>query len=35
VKSVIDRHGGRIVVQRTPQQRTRFSFTLPIQPGSY
>jgi signal transduction histidine kinase len=31
VKSVIERHGGTIVVQRTPQQRTRFSFTLPIQ----
>jgi signal transduction histidine kinase len=34
VKSVIERHGGKIVVQRTPQQRTRFSFTLPIQVGS-
>ena len=31
VKSVIERHGGAIAVQRTPQQRTRFSFTLPIQ----
>ena len=30
VKSVIERHGGSIVVQRTPQQRTRFSFTLPL-----
>src|SRR5580658_1273468 len=30
VKSVIERHGGTIGVQRTPQQRTRFSFTLPI-----
>ena len=29
VKSVIERHGGTIIVQRTPQQRTRFSFTLP------
>ncbi|HEY1898570.1 MAG TPA: ATP-binding protein [Steroidobacteraceae bacterium] len=34
VKSVIERHGGTIVVQRTPQDRTRFSFTLPIEPGS-
>jgi signal transduction histidine kinase len=34
VKSVIQRHGGSICVQRTPQQRTRFSFTLPIQPAS-
>jgi signal transduction histidine kinase len=31
VKSVIERHGGTIAVQRTPQQRTRFSFTLPLQ----
>ncbi len=31
VKSVIDRHGGSISVERTPEQRTRFSFTLPIQ----
>ena len=30
-KSVIERHGGTIAVQRTPQQRTRFSFTLPVQ----
>jgi signal transduction histidine kinase len=34
VKSVIGRHGGTIVVQRTPEQRTRFSFTLPIQTGA-
>jgi signal transduction histidine kinase len=34
VKSVIERHGGSIVVQRTPQHRTRFSFTLPVQPES-
>jgi signal transduction histidine kinase len=34
VKSVIERHGGTIVVQRTPEQRTRFSFTLPIQTGA-
>jgi signal transduction histidine kinase len=33
VKSVIERHGGTITVQRTPQQRTRFSFTLPIERG--
>jgi signal transduction histidine kinase len=31
---VIERHGGTIVVQRTPEQRTRFSFTLPIQSGA-
>ncbi len=34
VKSVIQRHGGTVVVQRTPQQRTRFSFTLPVQPDN-
>ena len=34
VKSVIERHGGTIVVRRTPEHRTRFSFTLPIQPES-
>jgi signal transduction histidine kinase len=34
VKSVIERHGGTIVVQRTPEHRTRFSFTLPVQPES-
>jgi signal transduction histidine kinase len=34
VKSVIERHGGTIVVQRTPEQHTRFSFTLPVQPDS-
>jgi signal transduction histidine kinase len=34
VKSVIERHGGTIVVQRTPEQRTRFSITLPIEPES-
>jgi signal transduction histidine kinase len=33
VKSVIERHGGTIMVQRTPQQRTRFSLTLPIHGG--
>ena len=30
---MIERHGGTIIVQRTPQQRTRFSFTLPVQTG--
>jgi signal transduction histidine kinase len=34
VKSVIERHGGTIVVQRTPAQHTRFSFTLPIHTDS-
>ena len=34
VKSVIERHGGAIVVQRTPEERTRFSFTLPVQTGA-
>jgi signal transduction histidine kinase len=28
-KSIIDRHGGTIDVTRTPEQRTRFSITLP------
>ncbi|HTV79627.1 MAG TPA: ATP-binding protein [Steroidobacteraceae bacterium] len=32
VKSVIERHGGNIVVTRTPEHRTRFSFSLPVQP---
>jgi signal transduction histidine kinase len=31
VKSVVERHGGSIIVQRTPEQHTRFSFTLPAQ----
>jgi signal transduction histidine kinase len=34
VKSVIERHGGTIVVQRTPEHRTRFSITLPVEPES-
>ncbi|HEY6457245.1 MAG TPA: ATP-binding protein [Steroidobacteraceae bacterium] len=34
VKSVVERHGGTIVVQRTAEQHTRFSFTLPVQPDS-
>jgi signal transduction histidine kinase len=34
VKSVIERHGGIIGVERTPEQRTRFSFTVPVQTGA-
>jgi len=34
VKSVIERHGGSIVVRRTPEHRTRFSITLPVEPES-
>jgi signal transduction histidine kinase len=30
VKSIIDRHGGSISASRTAEQRTRFSFTLPV-----
>ena len=30
VKSIIERHGGQITVGRTANQRTRFSFTLPL-----
>lgn len=30
VKSIIDRHGGRISAIRTPENRTRFSFYLPL-----
>ena len=30
VKSIIERHGGQISATRTEQQRTRFSFTLPV-----
>jgi signal transduction histidine kinase len=29
VKSIIDRHGGTIAAERTSENRTRFSFTLP------
>jgi K+-sensing histidine kinase KdpD len=29
VKSIIDRHGGRVRVERTPEGRTRFTVTLP------
>lgn len=31
VKSIIDRHAGTIALVRTPQGRTRFSITLPIE----
>ncbi|MGC3981099.1 MAG: ATP-binding protein [Steroidobacteraceae bacterium] len=30
VKSIIDRHGGRITAARTSEQRTRFTFNLPV-----
>jgi signal transduction histidine kinase len=30
VKSIIDRHGGQITAARTADNRTRFSFTLPV-----
>jgi signal transduction histidine kinase len=33
VKSIIDRHGGSVAFERTADQRTRFSFTLPVQGG--
>jgi signal transduction histidine kinase len=29
VKSIIDRHGGTIAAERTSENRTRFSITLP------
>ena len=29
VRSIVERHAGRVGVERTPQQRTRFWFTLP------
>jgi signal transduction histidine kinase len=32
VKSIIERHGGTISMQRTPDQRTRFVLSLPQQP---
>jgi signal transduction histidine kinase len=32
VKSIIERHGGSIRMQRTPDQRTRFILSLPLQP---
>ena len=30
VKSIVDRHGGRVGVERTPAGRTRFTMTLPV-----
>lgn len=30
VKSIVERHGGKITATRTAENRTRFSFTLPI-----
>jgi len=30
VKSIVDRHGGRVQVERTAAERTRFSVTLPV-----
>lgn len=32
VKSIIDRHGGTVTLERTPQARTRFTITLPAEP---
>ena len=32
VKSIIERHGGSVRMQRTPEQRTRFILSLPHQP---
>lgn len=32
VKSIIERHGGSIRMERTPAQRTRFILTLPLEP---
>lgn len=31
VKSIVDRHGGQITALRTPEGRTRFSVTLPVE----
>jgi signal transduction histidine kinase len=31
VKSIVDRHGGRIAAVRTAEGRTRFSVTLPVE----
>jgi len=33
VKSIVERHGGSVAFERTPSQRTRFSFSLPVEPG--
>jgi signal transduction histidine kinase len=32
VKSIVERHGGSVRMQRTPEQRTRFILSLPLQP---
>ena len=32
VKSIIERHGGSVRMERTPAQRTRFILTLPLEP---
>ena len=34
VKSIIERHGGGVRMERTPERRTRFILTLPQQPES-
>ena len=34
VKSIIERHGGGVRMERTPERRTRFILTLPRQPES-
>jgi len=34
VKSIIERHGGSVRMERTPERRTRFILTLPQQPES-
>lgn len=31
VKSIVDRHGGSVRVERTAAQRTRFTVTLPLE----
>ena len=31
VKSIVDRHGGRVSMTRTAEQRTRFNVTLPVE----
>jgi signal transduction histidine kinase len=31
VKSIVDRHGGAVTVERTPENRTRLSVTLPAE----
>ncbi len=33
VKSIVERHGGQIIAARTPEDRTRFAITLPIEAG--